>query len=370
VPDGLVAHALDHSPAPDGGATPGDRRGPSARARLRLVALAWLAATLAAAGCVTLTPAQEEAAAQVRALADDTARIYGVSRISVLVGGNVEGVGGSYRRGLFTISTPMLRSRHRDAIVAHELAHYLLEHDRPLRSTLTLDMQREQELRELDANAKAVEILVRVRHVREEQALSLVYDHLLTFDRLVADKRTVIPWGHRAPCEEMNDLLRRFPAHRAWTDDLPCGPSATVTASAARRPAAIATPLGAASGLLTHSYFTDRAPAPGATPHADDPASLPRALGTFDRGRDAQVTLVLGVRRQDRSLRVVSRWYDEAGIERRSVSRTVEPSVEEGEAWHTHTVPMWALRPYPGRWTATVWVDGVPAGGYSFSLAR
>jgi len=203
--------------------------------RRRGAALAWLATALVVAGCVTLTPAQEGAVAEVRAMADDTARIYGVSRISVLVGSNIEGVGGSYRRGLFTISTPMLRSRHRDSIVAHELAHYLLEHDRPLRGTLALDWQREQELRELAANAKAVEILVRVRALREEQALSLVYDHLLSFNRLVTEQRTVIPWGHRPPCDEIADLLGRFPAHRAWTDGLACGPAGARTAAAVER---------------------------------------------------------------------------------------------------------------------------------------
>src|SRR5262249_9700598 len=192
----------------DGRATARVGRGRAAGARLRsFVAGAWLIAALAAAGCVTLTPAQEQATADVRAMADEIARVYGVSRISVLVGSNVEGVGGSYGRGLFTLSTPMLQSRHRDSIGAHELAHYLLGHDQPLRGTLALGLQREQELRELDANAKAVEILVRVRGMREEQALSLVYDHLLTFDRLVAGSRTVIPWGHRPPCEEMTDLL-------------------------------------------------------------------------------------------------------------------------------------------------------------------
>ena len=179
---------------------------------------------LVPAGCVSLTPAEEHAVAEVRAIADDTARVYGVSRISVLVGSNIEGVGGTYRRGLFTISTPMLRSRHRDSVVAHELAHYLLDHDRPLSGTLALDWQREQERRELDANAKAVEILVRVRGVPEEQALSLIYDHLLAFNRLVVAERTVIPWGHRPPCEEIADLLGRFGARRAWTAGLPCGP--------------------------------------------------------------------------------------------------------------------------------------------------
>jgi IrrE N-terminal-like domain len=334
----------------------------------RLAFVAGLIAALAPAGCVSLTPAQERAVAEVRAMADDTARVYGVSRIAVLVGSNVEGVGGTYRRGMFTLSTPMLRSRHRDSVVAHELAHYLLDHDRPLSSTLALDAQREQELRELDANAKAVEILVRVRRLREEQALSLVYDHLLAFDRLMADKRTVIPWGHRPPCDEIRDLLQRFPAQRGWTNGLPCGSAAPTPVAAVRAPTVITTSHESASGLIAQSYFTDRAPAPDVS----DPATMPRALGSFDRGRDTQVTLLLGVRPQERSVRVVSRWYDESGVERRVVSRALDASTETAEAssWHTHTVPMWELRPYPGRWTAKVWVDEVAAGEYSFSLAR
>jgi hypothetical protein len=177
-----------------------------------------------AAGCVTLTPAQQRGADEVRAMADELARVYSVPRIAVLVGDNIEGVGGTYRHGLFTITTSMLTSRHRDSIVAHELAHYLLDHDRPLTGTLALDWQREQEARELDANAKAVEILVRVRRLSEHEALSVVYNHLLAFNRLVVARRTVIPWGHRPPCEEIADLLRRFPSHRAWSAGLECAP--------------------------------------------------------------------------------------------------------------------------------------------------
>ena len=50
----------------------------------------------------------------------------------------------------------------------------------------------------------------------------------------------------------------------------------------------------------------------------------------------------------------------------------MEPSASADDtwAWDTHTVPMWELRPYPGSWTARVWVDDAPAGDYSFSLAR
>lgn len=333
--------------------------------------LACLTAALLAAGCVTLTPLQQQSLTEVRAMADDTARVYGVSRIHVLVGGNVDGVGGSYQRGMFTISTSMLRSRHRDSIVAHELAHYLLDHDRPLSGSLSLDRRREQELRELAANAKAVEILTRVRGMREEQALSLVYDHLLAFDRLVAQRLTVIPWGHRAPCEEMTDLLARFPAHRAWTNDLPCGAGGTAVVAEVLRPRPAApAPNAAASGLLVHSYFTDSTSAPAGSPSGSEMDALPRALGTFDRTRDTQVTLVLGVRPQGRPLRIVSRWYDEAGVERRVISRTAGAGAAAAWTWHTHTVPIWALRPYPGRWSAKVWVDDAPAGEYSFSLAR
>jgi len=334
--------------------------------------LACLTAALAAAGCVTLTPPQQQALAEVRAMADDAARVYGVSRIHVLAGGNVDGVGGSYQRGMFTISTPMLRSRHRDSIVAHELAHYLLDHDRPLSGAPGLDRQREQELRELEANAKAVEILARVRGVPEEQALSLVYDHLLAFDRLVAQRLTVIPWGHRPPCDEMTDLLARFPAQRGWTNDLPCGPAAGPVVATASHPTPPPARKAAASGLLVHSYFTDSTPAPAGVPSASEMDALPRALGTFDRTRDAQVTLLLGVQSQGRRLRIVSRWYDEAGVERHIVSRVAEPPATAGStwSWHTHTVPMWALRPYPGRWTAKVWIGEEPAGEYSFSLAR
>jgi hypothetical protein len=339
----------------------------------RALACAGLALALALAGCVSLTPAQQRAADDVRAMADETARAYGVPRIALLVGEHVEGAGGSYRRGLFTISPAALTSARRDSIVAHELAHYLLGHDRPLSGTLRMDWQREQEQREMAANVKAVEILVRVRRMREEQALSLIYDHLLSFNRLLEEKGSVIPWGHRPPCDEIRDLLTRFPAHQPWTDGLECSPAPARVAAA---PPAPSDPLlggrdAVSSGLIVPPYFTDRAPAPGSVLRASDVGSLPRAFRAFDRSRDWQVTLFVGVRPSGGPARVVSRWYDEQGVERRAVTRVVEPPSEAG-AWlgHSHTVPMWELRPYPGRWTAKVWVDEAPVGEHVFDLPR
>jgi len=329
-----------------------------------------LAVALLAAGCVSLTPAQQQGAEEVRALADATARAYGVRRIAVIVGDNVAGVGGTYRSGLFTITTSMLTSRHRDSIVAHELAHYLLGHDRPHRGTHRLEWQREQELRELDANAKAVEILARVRRLPEEQALSLVYDHLLSFNRLVTAGRTVIPWGHRPPCEEIADLLGRFPRHRAWSAGLDCAPGAAVAGVPAE--ALVSPPElgeGSAAGPLVHSFFSDRAPSAARPAAAAGPVAAPRRLRDFHRSRDTQVTLVLAVRPSEAPRTIVTRWYDADGVERHRVTRQLHAPAGAAEwTWHAHTVPMWELRPYPGRWAARVLVDDVAVGEYAFDL--
>jgi hypothetical protein len=329
------------------------------------------ALALLCAGCVSLTPAQQRGAEEVRALADATARAYRVPRIAVVVGDNIEGVGGTYRQGLFTITTSMLTSRHRDSIVAHELAHYLLDHDRPRTGTLALEWQREQELRELQANAKAVEILARVRRLPEEQALSLVYDHLLSFHRLVAERRTVIPWGHRAPCLEIADLLGRFPRHGGWIAGLECAPGTTATAPAVESATGPPPTRDAgSSGPLVLSYFTNRPPATSTSVSSRDPASLPRVVRGFDRSRDGQVSLFLGVRPSDSPRMIMSRWYDREGVERRTVTRRLEAPAGAGPwLWQAHTVPMWELRPYPGRWQARVFVDDIAVGEYAFELA-
>jgi hypothetical protein len=192
-----------------------------------------LTLVVALAGCASLTPPQQASLIEAHALIDRTTRSYGLSSIYVLVGHGVAGVGGTYQRGMITISTPMLLSRHRDSLVAHELGHYVLGHDAPLAGSSALDRSREQEQRELDANAKAVEILTRAGRA-EAAALRLVYEHLLSVHRAVAAGRTVVPWGHRAPCEEIADLLARFPTHQPWTAGLDCA-AAVLDANAAPR---------------------------------------------------------------------------------------------------------------------------------------
>jgi len=130
-------------------------------------------------GCASLDPAQERSLGEVRAFADRTAVLYGLAPIHVLVSRNPDSPIGSYRRGFFAVNLLALGSEFRDAIVAHELAHYVLGHDAPPRGPTLEARAREREQRELDANAKSVEILARVKEIPEARALEAVYDYLL-----------------------------------------------------------------------------------------------------------------------------------------------------------------------------------------------
>ncbi len=177
------------------------------------------------AGCATLTPAQQESAAEVRALADRTARLYGLPLIHLLVSHNPQDAPGSYRRGFFSVSVITLTSSFRDAIVAHELAHYVLGHDAPLHGASPGELEHDYQQRELDANAKGVEILIRAAGFGEARALRTMYDYLAGVQWALDRYPRLNLRGHKSPCEEIADLLARFPQQRAWTAPLGCAPA-------------------------------------------------------------------------------------------------------------------------------------------------
>ncbi len=189
-------------------------------ARIGLVLL-----LLLLAGCAMLTPAQEQSAAEVRALATRTANLYGLPPIRLLVSHNPQGPPGSYRRGFFSVSTITLTSTFRDAIVAHELAHYVLGHEAPLHGASSGELERDYQQREVDANAKAVEILIRAAGIGEARALRTMYDYLAGIQWALDRYPRLDLRGHRSPCDEIADLLARFPQQRAWTASLECAPA-------------------------------------------------------------------------------------------------------------------------------------------------
>jgi len=194
----------------------------------RLAGLVAVAALLA--GCFSMSPAQNKSLDEVRAFADDTARLYGLSQIHVLVSHNPDSPVGSYRRGFFAVNQLVLRSEFRDAIVAHELAHYVLGHDAALTAPTPEARLAERQQRELDANAKSVEILTRVRGVPEDQALRMAYSYLLNVHRRLQRSPGEDLLGHRPPCEEIADLLARYPAQLTWTSGLECAPGGAAAA--------------------------------------------------------------------------------------------------------------------------------------------
>jgi hypothetical protein len=183
-----------------------------------------VASAALAAACSTLTPAQDRSLEEVRAFADETAHRYGLLPIHVLVSHNPDSPVGSYRRGFFAVNQLVLGSEFRDAIVAHELAHYVLGHDASLAGVTHDARRREVEQRELDANAKSVEILAWVRQVPEDQALRMVYSYLLNVHRRLQRSPGEDLLGHRPPCDEIADLLGRYPQQRVWTAGLECAP--------------------------------------------------------------------------------------------------------------------------------------------------
>jgi hypothetical protein len=207
---------------------PAAASGTSARAihrAVRAVRTCWLvliAALLAA--CASLTPAQERSAGEVRAFADRTARAYGLLPIHVLVSRDPAAPAGSFRRGFFSVSTGTLGSSARDAVVAHELAHYVLGHDAPLPGDTREEWKRAYQRRELDANAKSVEILARVLEISEARALRTVYLYLRAVQLAHERSPGLDLAGHLPPCEEIADLIRRFPQQRHWTASLDCAP--------------------------------------------------------------------------------------------------------------------------------------------------
>src|SRR2546427_6412096 len=166
----------------------------------------------ALAGCTALAPprATDPKLQPWQDFADATAKAYGkwyAPRVEY-ARPNSAYEGARWSLGTIYVRAELLDRPWMPLLFAHELGHYVLEH------------RGGGPRAEMEANAQAVEILVRVRHVEELQALTAFYRFLLGAHRL-QDGRTVLA-GHAPACDELADLVSRYPKHAAVTRTWEC----------------------------------------------------------------------------------------------------------------------------------------------------
>jgi hypothetical protein len=127
-----------------------------------------------------------------------------------------------YTGGTLYLNRRLLRASNRDLVIATALAYEMLR--APSRATTLTDRERERAQIVLDGNAKAVDILVRIKGMSEEAALDQMYAWLLGMHRAaLASGRPPKP-GSPPPCEAIGDLLRRYPGARDWFAGRECAP--------------------------------------------------------------------------------------------------------------------------------------------------
>ena len=185
----------------------------------------------------SLTAAQRRALADIRQLAQGfvgeykppgTVEVVVMSLASTNLA-SLANVAVSYSLGRLHVDPRLLGAPTQDPLIAKVLALQLAPR---IRSFDSLDdYQRQQRQQSFEANAKAVEILVRVKGVTEREAVQSVHMWLLALHV----RGVTPPSSQPTACEQILDLLARFPEHRQSTGGLSCGPPPR--APGARRPA-------------------------------------------------------------------------------------------------------------------------------------
>jgi hypothetical protein len=207
---------------------------PSARRAVQVVVLACLAAmpsVTSAQSTDVLAPDEEMSLQQIRDFVGATAQRYRM--ISPLVVSVASWVGNpslpqfasspAVKSGnQLYLNRRLLLASNRDVVIATALAYEMLRG--PGQASSLADRERERAQMMLDANARAVDILVRVKGMSEAAALEQVYASLLGLHRAaIASARPPEPGAVR-PCDAIGDLLRRYPDSRASFAGRECAP--------------------------------------------------------------------------------------------------------------------------------------------------
>ena len=196
--------------------------------RLFLAGFILLTGCAASTAYAPLTPDQRVAAAGAQRLADRIAEIYQVSAVNVLVGRLAPGQGALiHGNGVITLPQESLDLPEmiRDAYLAHEMAHWILGHVASPPVTVT---EQEQQQREIDADIKAVEILMQSRSLSQTRAFAAVYAQMMASKQTLDEGKAVPLASHPDPCRKMSALLAAYPAEQAFVDRLKQNPKAWV----------------------------------------------------------------------------------------------------------------------------------------------
>lgn len=127
-----------------------------------------------------------------------------------------------YTGGQLFVSRRLLTASNRDLVIATAIAYEMLRGS--VKATTVAERERERAQMRLDANARAVDIVIRVKEIPERAALDQMYAWLLGMHRAaLASGRPPEP-GNFRPCDAIGDLLRRYPESREWFAGRECAP--------------------------------------------------------------------------------------------------------------------------------------------------
>jgi hypothetical protein len=115
-----------------------------------------------------------------------------------------------YASGYLYVHRRVLRASNRDLVIAKAIAHEMLR--APTQATTLAERERERGALTLHSNARAVDILVEVKGVPEEAAVDQMYAWLLAMHRAAGPGGRPPPSGSVTPCDQIVDLLQRYPA--------------------------------------------------------------------------------------------------------------------------------------------------------------
>ncbi len=168
------------------------------------------------AGCASLTPAEEESLAEVRAFAEAAARAYGFPPVEIVVSdGNVAWPG--YRLIRVTRETLAAPLPARDLGIALLLAFQIVEPPPPRSEAHEEEINRRVYP---ERNVAAVDVLARVKGLPQRTAVGEVHAYLAQRARDAAENRLSQPQRVPQACVQLLAFIQRYPeyglGHTSW----------------------------------------------------------------------------------------------------------------------------------------------------------